>query len=146
MFRILAYVGWLVFLFGCRTEPLAPGFQKVSSESNPSGSPPDAVSHALRCMQLEDDIKAKFEAFLSRHRACKDSADCTLVNTDCPLGCYGVAASKRAMRQAKVVSDGLLELFEGLDCGCVYKCSAPDQAECVNGKCVGRATSPGAPG
>jgi len=61
---------------------------------------------------------------------------CALADTDCPLGCYHVAVAASAVREAKIVSQRLLARFEAGDCGCMYKCLAPERAECVDGQCV----------
>jgi hypothetical protein len=137
MVRRLAGVGWLLVCLACRTSEAPPtAAQSARSGLDAAQAPSSAPSREFQCVQLEDQIKAQFEAFLSRHRACKNADDCTLAKTDCPLGCYGVPVSRSAQRQAKTVSDGLLALFEGQDCGCVYKCNAPEWAECRNGRCV----------
>lgn len=99
-------------------------------------------SRAFRCAQVEDEMKAEFDRFLSQHRACKDSRECALADTDCPLGCYHVAVAAAAVRETKIVSQRLLARFEAQDCGCVYKCFAPERAECVDGRCVARPLPP----
>lgn len=145
--RVLAYAICLVLLLGCRTsEPRASSSQaERTAGSDSSKASTAAPSRESRCAQLEDEIKGQFEGFLSRHRTCQASSDCTLAKTDCPLGCYWVAVNKAFQRDAEIVSDGLLKLFEGLDCGCVYKCFAPESAECFDRQCVPRAegTRPG---
>jgi hypothetical protein len=147
MLRSLVCTGSLFLMFGCRaSEPLPRNAPAGSPAPGSARSVSGAPSREFRCAQLEYEIQGQFEAFLARHRACKGSEDCTLARTDCPLGCHDVAVSKASAGKAKTVSDGLLELFEGQECGCVYKCAAPESAACVDGQCVARLPAGERPG
>lgn len=138
--RGLAFAAWSLCLLGCRSSPHATKSRDPSPEATqaavPPGSDAKTMSPLFRCALLETDIKSEFDVFLSQHRACSKSSDCALANTDCPLGCYHVAVAKTALREAKIVSDRLLARFESQDCGCAYKCYAPETVACVDHRCV----------
>lgn len=86
------------------------------------------------CAPSEKEVKAEFEAFVSARNRCEAAADCVLVDTDCPLGCFIAVHSQHA----RAVRDKARELVDDYERGgeaCDYGCAQAPPIECRTGRC-----------
>ncbi len=98
----------------------------------PRGAPP--ASEASARSQTTCEAREELRAFVAVRQSCTASSGCTIVAGSCPFGCF-VPAEKD---QAPQVAAKLEELGARLDAAgprCVYRCMAPPQAVCVDGRC-----------
>jgi len=102
--------------------------QPSETPASPATSPP-AAPH------VTNQTKAELDAFVATRQTCAADADCVNVQGACPFGCYiPVVKTAEAETQAKL--EDLVERLEKADRRCVYKCSAPPTAACLDGRCV----------
>jgi hypothetical protein len=82
-----------------------------------------------------DDIKTRFEAYVSGANQCSAASECAVAKSDCPLGCFvAVRADRKADVEAK--ARDLIEEYERGGMRCEYDCVAPGPITCTAGRCA----------
>ena len=100
---------------------------------------------ALSCAPSEEDIKHDFNEFVSKHQACTQDSECTLIHPGCPLGCVTPIATNAATAGEHLAKE-LIDDYESLGRSCEYDCLALCGAACDAGRCVVVEPSPDMPG
>jgi hypothetical protein len=79
-------------------------------------------------------VKRDFDAFVADANACQAADECTVVFTDCPLGCF---VAVRADRKSDVEAEAarLTKLYRSSGQSCAYDCVTPGEVSCVAQRC-----------
>lgn len=97
-----------------------------------------AVAFALSACSnhpSEEEIQSEFDAYVLKNNSCKVSADCSIVNPGCPLGCYvAVRADKADAVQKKAKQ--LIDDWESGVQSCLYDCTEPPELACTDSVCT----------
>lgn len=80
-----------------------------------------------------DEIKAEYQAFVADRGACSATAECVLVQPECPLGCNTPVNEEHA-EAVKAKARDLIADYESGGETCDYKCPLR-QVECQEGRC-----------
>lgn len=85
-------------------------------------------------MLARDDAEAEFAAALKALPSCRVDADCTLIQTTCPLGCaHSVNVSEHA--RIKKLAARLSERHAKAHGACAYDCLTSGPVICDAGRC-----------
>lgn len=91
------------------------------------------VSIGLAFWLLQTPAEEKFENALQQAPGCKTAQQCTVLYTECPLGCYH-AVAKTALPALSRLAEKLVN--ENRSRACAYDCLPPAQLACQNERCV----------
>jgi hypothetical protein len=86
------------------------------------------------CSDLADVAGQRFDAALAEAPGCSSDAQCTVLFTECPLGC----AHAVALHAVDAMHEHALSLVERyrVGCGdCAYDCDTPSPVACKRGRC-----------
>ena len=90
---------------------------------------------ALGCAPSEEEIKEDYKAFVSKHQACTQDSECTLIHPGCPLGCATPIATSAAAAGERLAKE-LIEDYERGGRSCDYDCIVICGAACEAAHCV----------
>jgi hypothetical protein len=89
----------------------------------------------LGCSPSEEQIKRELSDFVSKHVACTQDAECTVISPGCPLGC-AIPIQKAAANQGERLARELIEDYESGGASCEYECVAVCGAACRANVCT----------
>jgi len=81
-----------------------------------------------------DQLNAEFESTVEDNARCSTAGECTVVFTECPLGCYHAVRTDRA-EQVQERADALVAEYELWGQACAYDCTAAGAVSCQGGLC-----------
>jgi hypothetical protein len=93
------------------------------------------VLAAWGCAPSEEEIKQDFKEFVSKHQACTEDGECSLIHPGCPLGC-ATAIAANAAAAGQHLAEELIEDFESGGHACAYDCVVICGAACQAGQCA----------
>lgn len=86
--------------------------------------------------QVTYELQRELREFVAKRQACTSTAQCTLVRSGCPFGCYWpVASSSASAVRAKLHEVSEKNRREGGDL-CSYMCRPFVAVECDRGRCA----------
>lgn len=82
-----------------------------------------------------ESVKRDFDAFAADANSCQAADECTVVFTDCPLGCF---VAVRADRKSDVEAEAsrLTKLYRASGQSCAYDCVMPGEVTCTAQRCA----------
>jgi hypothetical protein len=87
------------------------------------------------CAPSEAELRSQFDAVLQSANRCQSSAECVLIDLDCPLGCRAAVRADRANAVRKQAHE-LIDDYESGGRMCAYECTAPGTPSCEDGRCI----------
>lgn len=82
-----------------------------------------------------ESVRRDFDDYVATVNACEAASDCTLVFTDCPLGCFhAVRVDKKADVEAEAAR--LVNLYRAGGQSCAYDCVQPGEVTCADQRCA----------
>jgi hypothetical protein len=84
----------------------------------------------------ENEFKEKWNSELEASNECQTDDQCTVINTECPLGCFAYVNIEHKDRLVKLAKD-LKNNFSRCGTDCSYSCIPPDRPVCMNNVCIG---------
>ena len=95
---------------------------------------------AIACLTLGgryllESPTERFQNALQEARTCTDVSQCSVLYTECPLGCYHAVATTH-LPELSTMAEELVTAYRETDKVCAYDCLAPPPLICVAGQCT----------
>jgi hypothetical protein len=102
-----------------------------------------ALVVVVACSPLtEEETSALFKQYVATANGCREASECTVIFTECPLGCFtAVRRDRKADVEGK--AQELVARYRGSGGGCIYSCAQPGALTCEEGTCRVAALPPG---
>lgn len=82
-----------------------------------------------------ESVNRDFDAYLDTVNSCVAASDCTVIFTDCPLGCFhAVRNDQKADAEAEAAR--LVTRYRSSGQSCAYDCATPGAVTCSQQRCA----------
>lgn len=99
-----------------------------------TGAAVAAFAPLSACGDPAEKAAQDFAAALDEAPGCTSNAQCTVLFTECPLGCAHAVASD-AVDVLHERAHALVERYRGAGGNCAYDCDTPPPVACTAGRC-----------